>query len=80
DKGFYAEVGVNMEVAGSFHEIGTFVDAVGKMDRIVNVRDIRMTRPQTVNSKVVVNSKFSIATYRFVNEESKPRGKKKKNK
>lgn len=73
-KDFYSEVGVNMEVRGSFHEIGTFVDAVGKMDRIVNVKDIQMTGPKVVNKKVMLTSKFAIKTYRFIN---KPKGKKK---
>lgn len=71
---FYAEVGVEMQVKGSFHEIGTFVDAVGKMDRIVNVKDIRMREPSTENSKVVVDSEFSIVTYRFL-ENGKGKGK-----
>ncbi len=65
---FYAEVGVEMEVKGSYHEIGTFVDAVGKMDRIVNVKDIRMGKPATENSKVVVESQFAIVTYRFLEQ------------
>ena len=69
-----------MAVEGSFHEIGTFIDAVGKMDRIVNVKDIRMTKPETVNSKVVVDSTFSIVTYRFIEETQRKKGGKKKRK
>jgi len=77
---FYAEVGVSMNVRGSYHEIGTFVDAVGKMDRIVNVKDIRMTSPKTENQKVIVNSEFSIVTYRFIDESKRKQGGKAKRK
>ncbi|MEO1173151.1 MAG: type 4a pilus biogenesis protein PilO, partial [Myxococcota bacterium] len=77
-KQFYSEVGVNMEVKGSYHEIATFVDAVGKMDRIVNVQDIQMTGPKVVNKKVVLQSKFAIKTYRFINSSSEKKDAKKK--
>lgn len=77
-KDFYAEISVELSVDGSFHEIGTFVDAVGKMDRIVNVQNIRMTKPRTVNSKVLVSSDFAIKTYRFIEESQRAPAKKKK--
>jgi type IV pilus assembly protein PilO len=53
-------------VAGSYHEIGNFIDSIGKLDRIINVTDISMTNPKTQNQKIIVQSKFNIKTYRFV--------------
>ena len=65
DKGFYSEIMFGMRLRGSFHEIAMFIDAVGKMDRIVNVTGISMTSPEAVNQKIIVQGEFTIKTYRF---------------
>ena len=67
-KDFYAELTFAMQVRGSFHEIVTFIDAVGKLDRIVNVMGINMTNPKEENQKVVLEGHFSVKTYRFLPE------------
>ena len=65
DKGFYAEIGFDMAVKGSFHEIATFIDSISQLQRIVNVTDLTMSTPVQQNSKIVVNSTFKVKTYRF---------------
>jgi type IV pilus assembly protein PilO len=42
-KGFYAEVPIEMRVEGQYHTVGAFLDRVSKLERIVNVSDIKMT-------------------------------------
>ena len=74
-KDFYAEIIFDMKVHGSYHEIGTFVDALGKLDRILNVTGLAMKDPKTVNQKVVVDAGFTIKTYRFL-EAPDAKGKK----
>lgn len=69
--GFYEEIAFTMELRGSYHEISTFVDAVGKMDRIVNVSGLSLLRPKTVNQKIVLDGKFTIKTYRFISAPKK---------
>ncbi len=77
--GFYEEIAFTMNLKGSYHEIATFVDAVGKMDRIVNVSGLSLLRPKTINQKIVLDGKFTIKTYRFISEpQSTPNNKKKK--
>src|SRR5690606_33360560 len=39
-KDFYAEIGFQVKARGSYHELGTFIDSVGKLDRIVNVSNL----------------------------------------
>lgn len=63
---FYAEIIFDMKVKGSYHEVASFVDSIGKLDRIVNVTGLSMTQPKTANQKVVVDGSFTIKTYRFV--------------
>lgn len=41
-RGFYAEVPIDIEFTGGYHEIATFFDRISKLDRIVNVGDLKM--------------------------------------
>ncbi|MFC1610150.1 type 4a pilus biogenesis protein PilO [Myxococcota bacterium] len=79
-KDFVAEIAFAMDVRGSYHEIATFIDSIGKLDRIVNVTDISMTTPSTENQKVVVKGQFILKTYRFVGNQKKPEKESKKKK
>jgi type IV pilus assembly protein PilO len=65
-EGFYAKIPMPMAVNGSFHEIATFFDAVGRLRRIVNVSNITMDAPKDTKGRVVVNAKFLATTFMFV--------------
>lgn len=65
-QGFYAEIAFEMGVMGSYHEIATFIDSVGHLDRIMNVTGIKMSGPKEKDDKVVLASDFTLKTYRFV--------------
>jgi type IV pilus assembly protein PilO len=71
---FYAEIAFDMKVHGSYHEVGTFIDSLGRLDRILNVTGISLSSPRTINDRIIVDGGFTIKTYRFA-EEAK--GKKK---
>lgn len=66
---FFARIPVKMNVAGNFHEVAVFFDSVGKLTRIVNVSDIRMTSPVKKNEKVVLNAEFQATTFRFLSPD-----------
>jgi len=68
---FYASIPVKMSVAGSYHEIAVFFDSVGKLERIVNVGDIRFGKPTVENEKVVLAAEFNATTFRFLSEEER---------
>lgn len=76
-KSFYGEIAFAVNVRGSYHEVATFIDALGKLDRIVNVSDLTMKNPKTVNQKVVIDGTFKVKTYRFL-KEAPPADNKKK--
>jgi type IV pilus assembly protein PilO len=67
-QGFYASVPINMAVVGSYHEIASFLDALGKLRRIVNVSDIVLDGPKDVNGRVVVVGRFTATTFMFVDQ------------
>lgn len=63
---FYAEVPVKIEVLGTYHEVGMFFDAIGKLSRIVNVQDVVMSKPFAKGGKMIVKTGGRATTYRFV--------------
>ena len=76
-KEFYVEIPVSMEVRGSYHNVATFFDKVGKLDRIVNVVNVNMTPLKAYSTNLKTTCKA--VTYRFKEvEKAKDVPKKKK--
>jgi type IV pilus assembly protein PilO len=65
-EGFYARVPINMSVTGNFHEIVTFFDSLARLRRIVNVNNIVLDAPKDTGGKVILNAKFLVTTFMFV--------------
>ncbi|AKU90320.1 type 4a pilus biogenesis protein PilO [Vulgatibacter incomptus] len=79
---FYARLPVRMKVAGNYNEIAVFVDAVGKLKRIVNVSDLKFVNPKKKNEKIVLEADLLATTFRFrepAPNEKKPAAKGRKN-
>ena len=75
-KDFYAEIPVSIQVTGNFHNIVLFFDKVARLSRIVNIRDIKISRAKGKGkSKTSDSSKLSTSctavTYKFVEPVSK---------
>jgi type IV pilus assembly protein PilO len=66
NEGFYARVPISMVVSGNFHEIVTFFDSLARLRRIVNVNDILLDAPKDAGGKVILNAKFLVTTFMFV--------------
>ncbi len=66
NEGFYARVPIAMVVSGNFHEIVTFYDSLARLRRIVNVNDILLDSPKDTGGKVILNAKFLVTTFMFV--------------
>jgi type IV pilus assembly protein PilO len=62
---FYARIPIHLELDGNFHEIATFLDALGHLQRIVNVTDIVLDTPKDENGRVVLKAKFTATTFMF---------------
>lgn len=65
---FYAEVPVEMVVRGNYHRIAGFLDAVGRLDRIVNVSDLWMKEPKLYAEDLVLQAGAQVTTFRFLSE------------
>ncbi len=63
-KNFYAAIPVSMQISGNYSEILTFLDKISKEDRIINVSDISMTKPEVKSGKVVLSASCLAKTFR----------------
>jgi type IV pilus assembly protein PilO len=71
---FYAAIPVRLELIGSYHELGAFLDRVSKLDRIVKVDNLSLTR---LKQPPKLQVSCTVVTYRFVEKvEQKPEKKK----
>lgn len=76
-QGFYGEIPVNMELSGNFHNTVMFFDKVTSLNRIVNIRNIKMdvTQSKGESEGVRVKATCEAVTYKFVETENEPAGK-----
>jgi type IV pilus assembly protein PilO len=68
---FYAEVPVEMLMKGTYAQLTEFFDRVGKLNRIVNVKDISMKTPVVSEGRVVLSTSCTAVTFRFLSEEER---------
>jgi type IV pilus assembly protein PilO len=73
----YTEIPISILISGKFHDVLLFFDRVGKMKRIVNIRDVSMV-PQAESSSL--NVKCQAVTYKFLEDGGKSSGRKKRKK
>jgi type IV pilus assembly protein PilO len=62
-KEFYYEIPVAIEVSGSYHNVASFFDAVGRMERIVNILEVSMKPVKERSTQLI--TKCTAVTYRF---------------
>ena len=79
-KSFYAELPIQVEVTGAYHELGRFVSGLAALPRIVTVHDVGISsldkevRGNAAASKLRMQA--TVKTYRYIeDEETKPGGK-----
>ena len=67
-KGFYAEVPIDIRVQGEYHTLGAFLDRVSKLERIVNVADLRISplAAQQQRTGRTITADFKATTFTFL--------------
>ena len=55
-KDFYAEIPIDITIVGPYHNLGTFLDNVSKLERIVTVNNITMDKPKEEGTEMLLNS------------------------
>jgi type IV pilus assembly protein PilO len=71
-KDFYQEVPVNIDVEGTYHNMGAFLDRVSRMSRLVNMGNLKIKSQstQTLNNTVAVST--TATTYVYVDAPPPP--------
>lgn len=64
-KDFYAEIPIDIQINGPYHNMGFFLDQVSKLERIVTVDNIQMGGGQKEGAEMLLNSSCRLKTYRF---------------
>ena len=70
NKGFYAEIPVNVRISGGYHNIALFFDRIAKLPRIVNVLNIAMQAPAATPG--ILSASCTAVTYRFLEPAEAP--------
>ncbi len=70
---FYADVPVQMEMRGTFHDVVAFLDRVKRLDRIVNISDIHLAKPRVDGDRVLLDASCTATTFRFLDEAERAR-------
>jgi len=80
-KEFYAEIPVAMSLRGDYHNLAIFFDEVARLNRIVNITNIQMSRGKGKGNRAnELTAKCTAVTYKFIDEPPKKASKKKKKK
>jgi type IV pilus assembly protein PilO len=72
---FYATVPIRLDLIGTYHELGLFLDRVSKLNRILKVDNLNMVR-QGNSPRLQVGC--TVMTYRFIDQPVKEDASKKK--
>jgi type IV pilus assembly protein PilO len=69
-KGFYAELPIELEVSGSFHQLATFISGIAALPRIVTISDMTL-EPFSVEDQADGKLKMAATakTYRYLQED-----------
>ena len=70
---FYAAVPVDIEVSGSYHQVASFFDEVGRMDRIVNLENLSISDPVIDKNSLTLKTVVTATAFRFLDESERPK-------
>lgn len=67
-KDFYAEIPVDINIRGTYHNVITFFDGVGRLKRLVNIANIGSKNPKMSGDQVILDFTTTATTYRFLED------------
>ena len=77
-KGFYAEIPVDINVSGTYHQVALFFDKVANLPRIVNIRNTKMSPMSGKDSANNLTTVCQAVTYKFVEQADTSGGSKRR--
>jgi type IV pilus assembly protein PilO len=71
-KEFYAEVPIEIEFTGQFHDIARFFDDISRLPRIVNMGEMEVSIARETEDRTMLKVTGHATTFRFVEAEATP--------
>lgn len=75
-KDFYAEVPLDLQIKGRYHDLGVFFNNVGRLPRIVTIRDLDLGRPKFGPGGVELTVNCKAVTFKFLDQSQQQKAKK----
>lgn len=66
--GIVYEIPVKVELSGSYHSLGNFFSSLTRLNRIVNISDIKLSDPKQMKDNAVLKVSFTATTFSAVPE------------
>ena len=73
---FYATIPIRLDLLGTFNDLGIFLDNISKLDRILKVESLTLTRQKEKHASLLQVG-CNIVTYRFLEKPEPKAGQKK---
>jgi type IV pilus assembly protein PilO len=73
---FYAEVPVQVEIVGTFHQLASFFHEIANLSRIVNITQIKIGKPRGFfeeRNVMTLDAEAMITTFRYLEEDERPK-------
>lgn len=71
-KAFYAEVPIELEFTGRYHDIARFFDDISRLPRIVNMGEMEVSIARESDDSTLLKVAGRATTFRFIEEEPAP--------
>lgn len=67
--GIIYEIPVNVELSGSYHNLGIFFSNLTRLNRIVNIGDIKLSDPKPQRNEAILKISFKATTFSSIPEK-----------
>jgi len=64
--GIVYEIPVSVDVTGTYHNLGYFLSSITKLNRIVNINDMKLAAPKKEKSETILQVSFKASTFSAV--------------
>ncbi len=78
--GILYEIPVKVEMSGSYHNLGRFFSKLTSLNRIVNIRNIKLDRPRPAGKEAILHIALDTVTFSAIPEKELQKMKKKRRK
>jgi type IV pilus assembly protein PilO len=71
-KDFYKEVPINLDVEGTYHDLGLFFDRISRLARLVNMTNVKIKAQQNQTGSNTIAASGVATTYVYVDKPAQP--------